>query len=102
MSDQHDRPILLGDGALGGRDVVGERGRRVLDDGDVIAVLIEDLLDAVPAGAIDEAAMHEDDGICCVVRHLSSPFQKRWMVVWSRSVERFLQVDYAPAAAGAL
>ena len=64
MADQHDWPGLRGDDALGERHVVGERGRRVLDDGDVVAVLLQDVVDALPAGAVDEAAVDKDDGGC--------------------------------------
>ena len=49
------------DGALGHGDVVGERQRRILDDADVVAVLLQVLVDALPAGAVHEAAVDEDD-----------------------------------------
>ena len=61
MADEHDRPVLRRDGAAGRRHVGGERGRRVLHDGDVVAVALQDVVDAPPARAVDEAAVHQDD-----------------------------------------
>ncbi|MCY1240480.1 hypothetical protein D9M72_533320 [compost metagenome] len=61
VADEYDRAVLCGDRALGDGDVIGKRQGRVLDDGDVVAVLLEDVVDALPAGAIDEAAVNEHD-----------------------------------------
>ena len=60
VADQNHRSALGVDGALGDGDVVGERDRRVLDDADGVAVLPQDLVDALPTGAVDEAAVDED------------------------------------------
>ena len=46
---------------LGHGNVVGERERRILDDADVVAVLRQVLVDALPAGAVHETAVDEDD-----------------------------------------
>jgi hypothetical protein len=64
VADEKGLAGLSGDHPLGEGDVVGKRGRRVLDDGDVVAVLLQDVIDAFPAGAVDEAAVDEDDGEC--------------------------------------
>jgi len=54
MPHQQRPARLRRDDAPGERHVVCERRRRVLDDGDVVAVLLEDVVDAFPAGAVDE------------------------------------------------
>ena len=41
--------------------IVDERGRRVLHDRDCVAGLPQDLVDALPAGAVDQHAMDEDN-----------------------------------------
>ena len=61
MADEENRAVLRGDRAPGEGDVVGERGRRVLDDGDGVALAGQDAVNALPAGAVDEAAVNEDD-----------------------------------------
>jgi hypothetical protein len=55
-----------------GRDVVGKRCRRVLDDTDFIALLLEVTIDVFPAGAVDETAVDKNNGRgCCIcdIRH---------------------------------
>jgi hypothetical protein len=47
---------LLVERALRDGDIVGERGRRVLHDGDGVAGFPRDLVYALPAGAVDEPA----------------------------------------------
>jgi hypothetical protein len=37
----------------------------MLDDADVVAVLLQLVLDALPAGAVYETAVNEDDGPRC-------------------------------------
>jgi hypothetical protein len=64
MTDQHHRPLRLRDREPGGGHIVGQGGRRVLNDADVVTVLLQDVVDAFPAGAVDKAAVHEDDGWC--------------------------------------
>jgi hypothetical protein len=61
MTDEDDRLCLSIDRSLGGRDICLQRDCRVLDDGDVVTVLLQGLVDAVPARPIDESAMDEDD-----------------------------------------
>ena len=62
VADEDHRFALRVDDALGRGDVVGERERRVLDDADVVAVLLQVVVDALPAGAVDETAVDEDHG----------------------------------------
>ena len=49
------------DRPLGHGNVVGERDRRILDDSDVVAVLLQVLVDALPAGAVHETAVDKND-----------------------------------------
>ncbi len=61
MADEHDGAVLRVDHGPGHRHVVGQRVRRVLHDGDVVALRLEQLVHGLPAAAVDEAAVHEDD-----------------------------------------
>ena len=61
MPDQHRLVGLPVERAPGDGRVVGERERRVLHDGHGVAGLPQDLVDGLPAGAVDETAMDEDD-----------------------------------------
>jgi len=61
MANENHGVILCGDHLLRGRDVVGVRLRRVLDDSDGVPVLLEDVIDALSTRAVDEAAMNEND-----------------------------------------
>jgi hypothetical protein len=46
---------------LGSADISRERDRRILHDADVKAVLLQDVIDTPPAGAVYEASMDEND-----------------------------------------
>jgi hypothetical protein len=46
---------------FGRGDVAFERQRRVLNDADAVAVLLQQAVDVLPAGAIDEAPVDEND-----------------------------------------
>ncbi len=61
VADQDDRAVLSGNGALGDGNVVFQRDGRVLHDRHLIAVLGEDVVDAFPAGAVDETAVDQQD-----------------------------------------
>ncbi len=52
VADQDDFARSGGDGTLRHGDVVGQRRRRVLDDGHVITVLLEEVIDPLPSGPI--------------------------------------------------
>jgi hypothetical protein len=64
VADKNDRSILLGDGTLRESDVIGERDCRILDVGDIVTLSGQSVVDALPAGAVDEAAVDEDDILC--------------------------------------
>ena len=49
VADQHDRPRLLIDNALGGIHVLGEAGERLLHDSHMEAVFGQDVVDGAPA-----------------------------------------------------
>ena len=61
VADENDRLALRVDDALGRGHVAFERQRRILDDADVVAVLLQDVVDALPAGAVHETAVNEND-----------------------------------------
>jgi hypothetical protein len=61
VADEDDRFALRVDDTLGHGNVVGERERRILHDSDAVAALVELVVDAMPARAVDEAAVDEND-----------------------------------------
>jgi hypothetical protein len=54
VADEDDGFALRVDDALGRGDVTFQRQRRVLDDADAVVVLLQEAVDLLPAGAIDE------------------------------------------------
>lgn len=50
-----------GDNTLCGRNVATEADGRVLDDQHLIPVVGQGVEHGLPAGAVDERAMHQDD-----------------------------------------
>ena len=73
MADEDDRLACRVDGPLGHGNVVGERQRRILDDTDFVAVLLQVLVDALPTGAVHETAVDEDDSGSIGLAH-GAPF----------------------------
>jgi hypothetical protein len=65
VPDENDRAALHSDGALSNGDVVGERRGRILNDGHIISVLLQRLVDALPSGSVHEAAVNENDILYC-------------------------------------
>ena len=65
VAHEDHRLALSVDRAPGHGNVVGVRDRRILDDSDAVAVLLQVLVDAPPTGAIHEAAVDENDGSRC-------------------------------------
>ena len=64
MTNEDDRLVLRVDDALGRGGVALERQRRVLDDADAVAVLLQEAVNLLPTGAVDETSMDEDNGAC--------------------------------------
>ncbi len=62
MADQNDFPRSGRDRPFREGYVVGKRRCGILNDGHVVAVLLEERINPLPSGPIDESAMHEDDG----------------------------------------
>ena len=54
-------PILHCKNPLGNSHIVRQRNRRILDNADVVAVLLKDLLDALPAGAVHKTTMDQNE-----------------------------------------
>jgi hypothetical protein len=65
VPDKDHRFGLLVEDLSGGSIVASQRQCRVLNDGDAIAVVLEDVVDALPAGAVDESAVDKDHGLSC-------------------------------------
>src|SRR5438552_3877467 len=61
MPDQDDGARLGGDYQLGRVHISRQRNGRILHDADVEAVLLQDVIDTPPAGAVHEASMDEND-----------------------------------------
>jgi len=61
VSDQNARPILLTKDALRSGDIVFKGGLRLLDDADVIAILDQNVVNALPAGTICPGTVNEND-----------------------------------------
>src|ERR1700722_866501 len=68
MGDKNCRPVLRCESSLGNCYVVLQRYRRILDDADAVAVLLQYLVDALPARAVHKATVDEND-----VLHGSTP-----------------------------
>jgi hypothetical protein len=60
VADENDRFALRVDDALGRIRVALERQCRILYDADVVTVLPQDAVDALPAGPIDKTAVNEN------------------------------------------
>ncbi len=61
VAHQDHRTALGVDHLAGRRRIAGERQGGVLHDGDVEAVLLEDVVDPAPPGAVHEPAVDQDD-----------------------------------------
>jgi hypothetical protein len=56
------RSLLRSNNAPSDGNIVFQRHRLILDNTDAIAILLEDVVDALPAGAVHEATVDENDG----------------------------------------
>ena len=61
VADQHDRAVLGVEDPPGGGGVAVQGQGRVLHDADPESVAGERFVDALPAGAVNEAAVDEND-----------------------------------------
>jgi hypothetical protein len=61
MSDQHHWPFCLRNHQSCCRNVVSQSQRWVLNDADVIAILPQEFVNALPAGAVNKAAVNENN-----------------------------------------
>src|SRR2546422_884873 len=57
VADENCRSVLRCKNSLGNRNVVVQRYRRVLDDADIVAVPLQNLVDALPASAVHKATV---------------------------------------------
>jgi hypothetical protein len=61
MSDKDARSVLQCEDTLHGDHIILEGRFRLLDDGDVKAVLDKNVVDAFPAGTISPGAVNQND-----------------------------------------
>src|SRR5260370_16135176 len=61
MASENCRSVLRCKSSLGDCYVVLQRYCRILDDADAVAVSLQDLVDALPASAVNKATMDEND-----------------------------------------
>src|SRR6267142_1065725 len=64
MPDENYRVSLSGNNELGCGNIVGERYRRILNDSDSVAVLPQDVIDALPTRAVHKTTVHQDNRLC--------------------------------------
>src|SRR4030081_2193800 len=64
MADENHRTVLLLNNAPGRSDIVGQRYRGILNDGDTVAALFQYFIDAFPTGTVYEATVDENDSNC--------------------------------------
>ena len=72
MADEDRRLVLLVEDELRRCHIIGKRRRRVLHDANLVAVLLQLPVDAQPAGAIDEAAVDQNDVELLFAAHMHS------------------------------
>lgn len=81
MTDKNARPILLSENALHRGDIFPERRLRLLDDGDVITILDQDVVNAFPAGTICPGAVNQNNipnARCFVLRKKRATGQQQY------------------------
>src|SRR2546425_5420268 len=61
VADEKHRAVLRVNNAFGCGDIAGQRDRRILDDGDTVAVLLQYLIDALPTGTVHEATVDKNE-----------------------------------------
>src|ERR1700686_1298359 len=61
MANENCRSVLHCKSSLGNCYVVLQRYRRILDDADVIAVLLQDFVNAFPACAVNKTTVNQND-----------------------------------------
>src|SRR5438067_821210 len=64
MPDENYGVSLGCDNALGCGDILRERNGRILNDGDRVAVPPQDLIDALPARAVNKTTVDQDNRPC--------------------------------------
>src|SRR6266536_297263 len=64
MSDEDYRAGLSVNNAFGYGDIIGERYRRILNDRDSVAVLPQNVIDALPTRAVHKATVHQNHCLC--------------------------------------
>src|SRR6266446_5367476 len=68
---ENHRAVLRMNNAFGCGDIVGQRYRRILDDGDIVAVLLQYLIDALPTGTVHEATVDKNESYSRRIRYSS-------------------------------
>jgi hypothetical protein len=77
--------VLRGQGSLRYRHIIGQRDRRVLDDGHRVPILLQRVIHALPSRAVDEPYVYEhhvlNTAICfaCDIQTSWEPSPMRWL-----------------------
>ncbi len=71
VADEHHRAALRMNDEFGGGDIAGQRDRGILDDADTVAVLLQELIDALPTGTIHETPVDKNDTYFRRIRYSS-------------------------------
>src|SRR5215204_2462050 len=103
MANENDRFALRAGDHLGRGDIAFKGKRRILDDSDTVVVL-QKVVNALPAGAVHETAVDENQGRAASIRgssclrHLSTflPLSPR-----DKTAFRFNDIGYEPCVYGA-
>jgi len=71
VPDENYRAILRGNDSPSCRDIIGQRYRRILNDGDIEAILPEYFVDTFPTGAVNKTTVDENNCPCFEIRIFS-------------------------------
>ena len=64
MPDENYRAGLSVNNAFGYGDIIGERYRRILNDRNCVAVLPQNVIDALPTRAVHKTTVHQNHCLC--------------------------------------
>jgi hypothetical protein len=90
MADEKNGLGLLVEDGAGRGYVARQRFGRILDDADIVAILLQALVDPFPAGSVDEPSVDEDNRLVCAM-----PVGRPWKSAPERvSLPRIAERDW--------